>query len=51
MLDGRPMVLSLMASAMIASLISRLISRPLYTTLSEHMISRVAGKPVEPEKR
>jgi len=51
MLDGRPMVLSLMASAMIASLISRLISRPLYTTLSEHMISRVTGKPVEPEKR
>ena len=50
MLDGRPMVLSLMASAMIASLISRLISRPLYTTLSEHMISRVTGQPVTPAK-
>jgi hypothetical protein len=35
-----------MASAMIASLISRLISRPLYETLSEHMISKVTGKPV-----
>jgi H+/Cl- antiporter ClcA len=50
MLDGRPMVLSLMASAMIASLISRLISRPLYTTLSEHMISKVTGQPVTPSK-
>ena len=50
MLDGRPMVLSLMASAMIASLISRLISRPLYTTLSEHMVSRVTGQPVTPTK-
>jgi len=48
MLDGRPMVLSLMVSAMIASLISRLISRPLYTTLSEHMIGKVTGKPVTP---
>ena len=50
MLDGRPMVLSLMASAMIASLISRLISRPLYATLSEHMIAKVTGKPVTPSK-
>lgn len=38
MIDGRPMVLSLMASAMIASLISRLISRPLYSTLSGLMM-------------
>jgi H+/Cl- antiporter ClcA len=43
MLDGRPMVLSLMASAMVASLISRLISRPLYETLSEHMVAMVKG--------
>ncbi|MFP5467968.1 MAG: chloride channel protein [Gammaproteobacteria bacterium] len=38
MIDGRPMVLSLMASAMLASLISRLISRPLYATLSSLMM-------------
>lgn len=38
MIDGRPMVLSLMAAAMLASLISRLISRPLYTTLSTLMM-------------
>jgi len=38
MIDGRPMVLSLMASAMIASLIARLISRPLYSTLSGLMM-------------
>lgn len=38
MIDGRPMVLSLMASAMLASLISRLISRPLYATLSNLMM-------------
>lgn len=38
MIDGRPMVLSLMASAMIASLIARLISRPLYSTLSNLMM-------------
>ena len=31
MIDGRSMVLSLMASAMLASLIARLISRPLYS--------------------
>jgi H+/Cl- antiporter ClcA len=38
MIDGRPMVLSLMAAAMLASLISRLISRPLYGTLSNLML-------------
>lgn len=38
MIDGRPMVLSLMASAMIASLVARLISRPLYSTLSGLMM-------------
>ena len=39
MVDGRAMVLSLMAAAMLASLISRLISRPLYPTLSALMIN------------
>ncbi len=38
MINGRSMVLSLMAAAMLASLISRLICRPLYQTLSELMI-------------
>ncbi|MCB2016272.1 MAG: chloride channel protein [Hydrogenophaga sp.] len=38
MIDGRSMVLSLMASAMLASLIARLISRPLYSSLSNLMM-------------
>lgn len=41
MIDGRPLVLSLMASAMLASLISRMISRPLYGTLSDMMTRRL----------
>ena len=38
MVDGHSMVLSLMASAMLASLVSRMISRPLYDTLAHHMV-------------
>lgn len=38
MIDGRPMVLSLMAAAMLASGISRLISQPLYPSLAHHML-------------
>lgn len=38
MIDGRALVLTLMASAMVASLVSRLISRPLYTVLAQHML-------------
>ena len=34
MTDGHNMVLSLMASALLASLVSRMISRPLYSTMS-----------------
>jgi H+/Cl- antiporter ClcA len=49
MVDGHSMVLSLMASAMLASLISRMISRPLYDTLATHMlrtlVSSAAGAP------
>ena len=49
MVDGHSMVLSLMASAMLASLMSRMISRPLYDTLATHMlrtlISSAAGAP------
>lgn len=39
MIDGRPMVLSLMAVAMVASTISRMISRPLYETLAARMMA------------
>ena len=39
MIDGRPMVLSLMAVAMVASTISRMISRPLYETLAARMVA------------
>lgn len=45
MIDGRPMVLSLMASAMLASLISRMISRPLYGTLAEIMLRQATARP------
>lgn len=44
MIDGRPMVLSLMASAMLASLISRMISRPLYGTLAGMMLRRLPAR-------
>lgn len=47
MIDGRSLVLTLMASAMVASLISRLISRPLYTVLAQHMLRGVLA-PAEP---
>jgi H+/Cl- antiporter ClcA len=40
MVDGHSMVLSLMASAMLASLVSRMISHPLYDTLAAHMVRR-----------
>jgi H+/Cl- antiporter ClcA len=43
MVDGHSMVLSLMASAMLASLVSRMISRPLYDTLAEHMLALLAS--------
>ena len=51
MVDGHSMVLSLMASAMIASLVARMISRPLYDTLAEHMVAVATGtlgQPVKP---
>lgn len=50
MIDGRAMVLSLMAAAMLANLIARLISRPLYSTLSSLMI-QAAIKTGEPAQR
>ena len=42
MVDGYAMVLGLMASAMVASLVSRMVSRPLYPTLSEMLVQRLA---------
>ena len=41
MIDGRSMVLSLMAVAMAAAGISRMISRPLYATLAAFMVAQV----------
>lgn len=49
MIDGRAMVLTLMASAMVASLISRLISRPLYAVLAEHLIRGVLAPSAAPQ--
>lgn len=46
MVDGHSMVLSLMASAMLASLVSRMISRPLYSALAEHMLKGAAAPEV-----
>ena len=41
MVDGHALVLSLMASAMVASSVSRLISAPLYPSLAELQLSRI----------
>ena len=49
MVDGHALVLSLMASAMVASAISRLISAPLYPTLADIQLRRIA-QPL-PEKK
>lgn len=58
MTDGHNMVLSLMASALLASLVSRMISRPLYSTMSLLMMRSIrepapldgAGIPTAPER-
>ncbi len=49
MVDGQALVLSLMASAMLASLVARMISRPLYATLGEHMAAAARGRRAAPE--
>ena len=43
MIDGRPVVLSLMAVAMVSATISRMISRPLYETLAARMLASVTA--------
>jgi hypothetical protein len=45
MVDGHSMVLSLTASAMLASLVSRMTSRPLYESLAAHMVGGAVGSP------
>ena len=46
MIDGRPLVLSLMAVAMLAAAISRMISRPLYATLAVSMLAQFKSRHV-----
>jgi H+/Cl- antiporter ClcA len=45
MVDGHALVLSLMASALVASGISRLISPPLYTELARLQLARIPPRP------
>jgi len=44
MVDGHALVLSLMASALVASGVSRLISAPLYTALAELQLQRLPSR-------
>lgn len=44
MVDGHAMVLSLMATALIASGVSRLISRPVYAVLMQFQLDRLRGE-------
>ena len=44
MVDGHGMVLSLMASALVASGISRVLSRPLYATLAQMQLGRLTAQ-------
>ena len=48
MLERRRLVLSLMASAMVASAVSRLVSRPLYTVLADLQLKRLPQQPAQP---
>lgn len=56
MIDGHAMVLSLMACSLVASGVSQVLSRPLYSTLAQMQLGRIAPAPapaetVEPEAR
>ncbi len=44
MIDGHAMVLSLMACALVASLVSRLLGPPLYSTLAQAQLARLAPR-------
>ena len=48
MIDGHAMVLSLMACALIASVISKLVSPPLYASLAQLQLRRIAPEPERP---
>lgn len=50
MVDGYSLVIGLMATALIASAVSRMLSKPLYTTLAEHMLRQQAPPAVAAEK-
>jgi hypothetical protein len=45
MVDGHGLVLSLMASALVASGVSRLISAPLYSALADLQLQRLPDAP------
>jgi H+/Cl- antiporter ClcA len=47
MVNAYPLVMGLMATALIASAVSRAVSRPLYATLAESMVSS-QQKPANP---
>jgi hypothetical protein len=48
MVDGHAMVLSLMASALVASGVSRVLSRPLYASLAQIQLRRLPTAAEEP---
>ena len=51
MVDGHGLVLSLMASTLLASGVSRLVSAPLYAALAELQVARGACRPSRPNRR
>ena len=51
MIDGRPMVLSLMAVAMVSAGVSRMISRPLYATLAANMLAPIHAAQAERQRQ
>lgn len=50
MIDGHAMVLSLMACSLIASGVSRVLTRPLYSTLAQMQLGRLAAAPAVPSE-
>ena len=42
MVDGYAMLLGLMSCALLASLVSRMVSRPLYATIADQLVARLA---------
>jgi H+/Cl- antiporter ClcA len=48
MVNGYPLVIDMMATALIASAVSRMVSRPLYATLADHMVEQQRKPPMAP---